>query len=95
MAPSFGRRQTRATSEMFGINVPWVIRPGAVIARATYFLRPAAALWKESPNVRKSLGLAHFGGLFWPTSGTLKVEGVRFCWSVARRAERKQNWTPR
>jgi len=39
--------------------------------------------------------LAHFGGLFWPTSGTLKVEGVRFCWSVARRAERKQNWTPR
>ena len=54
MEPSLGRRQTKATSEMFGINVPWVIRPGAEIARATYFLRPAAVLWKESPNVRMS-----------------------------------------
>jgi hypothetical protein len=39
--------------------------------------------------------LAHFGGLFWPTLWDVDVEGARFCWSVARRAERKQNQTPR
>jgi hypothetical protein len=40
------------------------------------------------------LGLGHFGGLFWPTPWDVDVEGIRFCWSVARRAEPKQNRTP-
>jgi hypothetical protein len=35
------------------------------------------------------------GGLFWPTLWDVAVGGARFCWSVARRAERKQNRTPR
>jgi hypothetical protein len=40
------------------------------------------------------LALAHFGGLIWPTLGTLKFRGnVLFCWSGAPRAERKQNRT--
>jgi len=38
--------------------------------------------------------LAHFGGLFWPTPWDVDVAGVRFCWSVARRAKRKQNRAP-
>jgi hypothetical protein len=40
------------------------------------------------------LALAHFGGLIWLTLGTLKFRGnVLFCWSGARRGERKQNGT--
>jgi hypothetical protein len=44
--------------------------------------------------VRKNLGLAHFGGLFWPTPWDVDVEGVRFCFRYALRATLQQNRAP-
>ena len=51
-----------------------------------------AASVEADSGVGFKLLLVEFGNLAWPTLWDVDVAGVRFCWSIARRAERKQNY---
>jgi len=50
---------------------------------------------RPSPKVRKSLGLAHFGGLIWPTPGTLRFKRTVFRSAGAKPVGRSGSRTER
>ena len=67
------RRSSTASGRQGSPSSGWITRS----------FRPAGP---KTPHAFWQLGLAHFGGLFWPTPRDVDVGGIGFCWSVARRA---------